>query len=283
MDDDGYDGYDDPYDGYGRYDDYDEVDEQQSRRRAATRLLGVAAAVLAVVAFGAVLLGAGDDGDEDPDEVATEDDADDTSTTKRSSTSTSSSTSTTLSGQPPPAATSGSSTTVGKGTSTTKASTTTTTATPDEPPEPRCVSGGGGAAVPVSDDWATHWQTKPNPNDAATISVCVDDVTPKVGQVVTVSLVGNDPDAEFFDAECGWLITWENDHASLCRDALVITPDPRPTPPEVPGRIRRSATHTYTAAGPATITGSVWSSAWHGYNEPYSSFAEAEIPVVVHA
>ena len=119
----------------------------------------------------------------------------------------------------------------------------------------------------------------PKPNDPATVSICVDDVTPQVGQNVTLSIVGDDPDAIFPTTECGVFITWEGQHASFCRDFVIPWGDPRPTPKEEPGHVLQHHAHTYDTPGTKTVTGSVWSAEYDGYTSPYSSRAIAALEV----
>ena len=200
------------------------MDEYEARR--ATVVLLSAFVVLAV-ALGAMVAKGDDDKDDERADVDTEQET--TSTTARPTSTSDGSASSSSSSSV--AASGGSSTSVARGSTTTtkpKPSTTTTVGR-DELAEPGCASGGGGAPEGPGADWATRWQTKPQPNDPATITICIDDITPKVGQVVTLTLVGDDPDAVITEAECGWVIDWEGNLASLCRDVLVPTVAPRPT------------------------------------------------------
>jgi hypothetical protein len=112
------------------------------------------------------------------------------------------------------------------------------------------------------------------------MKVCVDDVTPGVGQAVHLTLTADDPDAKIVQAECGWFITWQDDHGSLCRDYIMA--GVHPVPPEEPGHIDVADAHTYTQQGSFTITVSVWSAEYAGYTSPYSNYVEATIPVQVH-
>ena len=255
------------------------MDEFEARR--ATLVLLSAFVVLAV-ALGAMVAKGGDDDDDERADVDTEQETTTSTTARPTSTSDGGASSSSSSSVAPSG---GSSTSVVRGATTTtkpRASTTTTVGR-DELAEPGCASGGGGPAEGPGADWATRWQTMPRPNDPATVTICVDDVTPKVGQVVTLTLVGDDPDAVITQAECGWFIDWEGNLASLCRDALVGTLVPRPTPPEAPGHVLVRETHVYETPGQRTIGGSVTSAEWHGYRDAYSSFAEAQLNVDVHA
>jgi hypothetical protein len=239
-------------------------------------LLGAAVAALLLVGVITVVARSGDD----PSKVAT----DRTSTTTSSSTSSTSSTTTPAAATTSPTVAVTSSTI---GTSTTRTSTTkppTTSTTKKEPaPEARCAESSSGAPKPAGTGWEHLWQTKPADNDPATIRVCVDDVTPKVGQTVHLTLVGDDPDARIVQAECGWYVTWDGDHASLCRDFLTPVTAPMPTPAEEHGHIETTESHAYDQVGAKTITASVWSGEYSGVTSPYSSYAEAAIAVQVHA
>jgi hypothetical protein len=247
-------------------------------RSAALRLLIGLCALLVGIGLVAALAKASDD--DDSDRVSAEE-------------STSSSRRTTTTELELPGGASSSSTTGGGGSSTSTTSratsttrrpaSTTTTAPDDEAAEPACASAGGGQPTPVDPDWAERWQTMPKPNDPATVSICVDDVTPKVGQKITLSIVGDDPDAIFPTNECGVFITWEGEHASFCRDFLIAWEDPRPTPKEEPGHVLQYHAHTYDTPGTRTLTGSVWSAEYDGYTSPYSSRAIAELQIRVHA
>jgi hypothetical protein len=248
-----------------------------------------ALAVMLVLAVGiaAVVLRDDDGGSDDGDETSSEelDTDDEASSTSSSSSSSSSSSTTVVSGTEGsvPDVGGGSSTTRPRGsTSTTRAGSTTTSA-PDGPPEPACASGSSGGVVPVSDGWQEDWQTMPRPNDPARVSICIDDRTPKVGQTVTVTLRGDDPDAVIVEQECGYLLEWEGSQGNLCRDFLVPSDGPRPTPPQEPGHVIVRFTHVYGSPGGRTIVGTVRSSRYEGYRSPYASDARADLSVIVHA
>jgi hypothetical protein len=69
---------------------------------------------------------------------------------------------------------------------------------------------------------------------------------------------------------------------NLCRDYLIAHDGPRATPAEQAGHIETTFNHTYTKAGTYTLEASVTSAPWEGFRSPYSSYAEATIPVTVH-
>ncbi|HJR24690.1 MAG TPA: hypothetical protein VJ804_04405 [Acidimicrobiales bacterium] len=250
-------------------------------RQGGIRLLIGIAALLLGIGLVAALQKATDDDDPDTDEVATDEST--TSSSRRTTTSGPLG----LPGDPTSTVTtdgsSGSTSSTARASSTTRRPATTTTATDDEPNEPACASAGGGPATPVEADWAERWQTMPRPNDPATVSICVDDVTPAVGQRITLSIRGDDPDAIFPSTECGVFITWDGPHASFCRDFVIAWEDPRPTPKEEPGHVLQYHAHTYDTPGTKTITGSVWSAEYDGYTSPYSSRAIATLQIQVHA
>lgn len=226
------------------------------------------AASLAVLLIGIVTVVARS-GDDDGSDVATD----------ATSTTTSSTSSTTTTAVP---ATTSPSVAESTSTSTTAKATTTTTVRKEPAPEARCAEASSGAPKPAGTGWQQLWQTMPADNDPATIKVCVDDVTPKVGQTVHLTLVGDDPDAKFVQAECGWYVTWEGDHLSNCRDFRTVVTAPMPTPAEEHGHIETADSHAYGTTGARTIIASVWSGNYSGVTEPYSSRAEVAIAVVVH-
>lgn len=131
---------------------------------------------------------------------------------------------------------------------------------------------------------ASHAEPQPGTDaqkDPVTVRICVNDITPAIGQKVTVTLVADDPDAVLVDEECGWEIMWGDEPllGSFCRDfRRGGTPPPFV---EEPGHIERSAQHVYASAGVFTIRGSAWSGAYDGYTNPYSSRAEAELTIRV--
>jgi hypothetical protein len=283
--------YDDGWDPYDDVDPGDEVDpgddvddgepeddggwgEDPPARAAALRLLvGVAVLLLGIGLI--VALSKASDDDEDDDRVAAEEST--TSSTRRSST-----TDLALPGRGSTVTTggSGSTSSTSRGSSTTGKSTTSTTRD-DELPEPGCASGGGGPATAPADSWATRWQTKPQPNDPAKVTICVDDVTPKVGQVVHLSLRGDDPDAVIPNEQCSWFVTWDGPHDNPCQSVTVPTGGPAPTPDQVPGHVVVQLEHTYDTPGAKTIIGSVAST--DGDLGPYTSYAEADLVIQVHA
>jgi hypothetical protein len=276
--------------GGGPYDRGGYDDEPPAPRRAA-RLLEAAVAILVAVAVVALIVRAGDDdsGDGDGDEVSAEEEEDTTTSSRRTTSTTSASSTTTGLDPASTIAGSGSSTTKvgtggGGGSSTTRRPTTTqTTQRVYEDLTLGCADGGGGAVLQPGADWPERWQTKPEPNDPATISVCVDDLTPRVGQEIEVRLVGQDADAIFTDADCGWLVFFgDGEPHPNCRPGGGVPAEPQPTPNQQFGRILRSAKHTYGSAGARTITASVVSAPWTGVTSPYSSVAVAEINITVH-
>jgi hypothetical protein len=195
---------------------------------------------------------------------------DDTQAGAGGTTTTSSSTTSSTTPTPTPAEATSSSTTA----------TTKEAGGHDTPPEKRCVDASSGPVQPVADDWGSRWQTKPEANDPVTMTICIDDATPAVGQTVRLTLTADDPDAKIVEAECGWFVTWQDDHDNLCRDFLLA--GVHPTPAEEPGHVEVSDTHVYTQPGSFTIIASVWSAEYVGYTSPYSSYVEANIPVQVH-
>ena len=68
-----------------------------------------------------------------------------------------------------------------------------TTTVEEPPPEPRCEIATGEPRSFAG--WAEYYQTDPGDDQPVSMRLCVDDVTPRVGQVVTVTVAANDPDA----------------------------------------------------------------------------------------
>lgn len=112
--------------------------------------------------------------------------------------------------------------------------------------------------------------------------VCIDDVTPAVGQTVNVSVVAGDKDATIGTGECDVKVDWEGNAGSLCRDTVVVTRGPQPTPPREPGRVQVTYQHTYSRTGDALIDVSVWSGPADGKRYPYNSYNSVELPITVH-
>ena len=129
-------------------------------------------------------------------------------------------------------------------------------------------------------DWHRYWLTEPQPNDPMTVEVCIDDVTPAVGQEVLVTLTASDPDAVIPD-DCSMAVFWEGSFGDLCRDVFVMRPGPEPTPPEQPGNLAKTFAHVYEDSGSRTLTGRAFSGPPVGPH-PYSSYARADIVVDVH-
>ncbi len=239
-----------------------------------------ALAVMVVLALGiAAAVLADDDDDGDREDAASELDTNDRSTS--SSSSTTSTTAGAGAGDTTPTIGPGSSsTTTPRVTSTTRRGATTTTVA--EPlADPDCETWEG-QTEPVPADWAERWQTMPQPNKPAMVTICIDDTTPKVGQTVVVTLQGDDPDAVIVEQECGWRILLEGDEPNTCRDYLTPHDGPRPTPPPELGYVLVRRTHVYGTPGTRTIVGTVQSSRYEGYTSPYASSARAGLPIVVH-
>lgn len=257
-----------------------------SRRRALVRGGGVVALAAAAV-WAVAVVGAGDGG---RPAVRTADDPNHPSYVAPTSTTSSSTTSTTLDGdddgtdrreddQVGPTT----STAVGAG------------PVSDPAPEPRCATVTGEPNT-VRSDWAArgsssgpaaYWRTQPAQDKPITIKVCIDDVTPKVGQTVTVTVTADDPDQVFIDGSCNRLsVSWERTEPviSFCNDGI---PPPPETPADTPepgpaGHAELTDSYVYTAAGPQTVIASATSGRDTGAPEPYRSRASVQLPITVH-
>jgi hypothetical protein len=249
-----YDGGGDGGDGDGGgYDDYD--DDDGRRRRGV--LVGLLALVLVLggIVAAALLVSADDDGDVDTIATSTSRPRPSTTTTKVTPTSIGplpGQTSTTAVGG-------GSSTTVKSTTSTTKAAVTTSTTEASD--DPVCTRGS---------------TANPGANDPMEVAFCVDDPSPKVGQIVTVNGTAVDRNAEV-ESQC-IKVSWEGEPFTGC--AVLPTPDP-----EV---INQSYTfkHAFTKPGTYTIhVGAISNPANPPSNtpDPRQSFAEATVKITVHA
>lgn len=246
----------------------------RGRRIRAVRRLNSSAAALAVLAIAAVsLVSSSHDRREEIHAVGST-----TSTTSSSSSSTTSSTALTVESIVP-------STTIPRPTTTTAPPPSTArrsgTPTTTPPPTPTCVTvtGEGGQ---VRAGWEPYWATEPQPNDPVTLELCVDDVTPAVGQTVTATVSARDPDGAFHPDGCAVRVFWDDAVVDLCRDAIKPPPEaPAPTPAEQPGSLRRSFSHAYSAPGRHTVVGRAYSADGGGHH-PYESAASARVPVEVH-
>ena len=158
----------------------------------------------------------------------------------------------------------------------------TTTAKPVEVKENQCTSAPAAEPQPRRDDWATYWQTEPDANQPMTLEVCLDDVKPKVGQLITLTLIADDPDASIGEAECGVFVTWLSDHSNLCRDYIINDGKVEPTPTKEHGHFEKTYTHTYTKAQTYLVEASTASSEYTGKPHPYASSADVQLHVSVH-
>jgi hypothetical protein len=160
----------------------------------------------------------------------------------------------------------------------------TTAATVDDAAELHCVTTTASDPTPTPDDWATYWQTKPDPpqNKGLSLKICVDDLTPKVGQVLTLNVLADDPDAKIGTGDCDIYVTWDSNTGSKCRDTVAVPTEPKPTPKAEHGRVTKTYTHTYNASGDHTIDVSAWSGPDSPDRHPYASYNSIELQVRVH-
>jgi hypothetical protein len=242
--------YDDGGDGGGGdgggYDDYD--DDDGRRRRGV--LVGLLALVLVLggIVAAALLVSADDDGDVDTIATSTSRPRPSTTTTKVTPTSIGplpGQTSTTAVGGGP-------STTVKPATSTTKPAVTTSTTEASD--DPVCTRGS---------------TANPGANDPMEVAFCVDDPSPKVGQIVTVNGTAVDRNAEV-ESQC-INVSWEGEPFAGC--TVFATPDP-----EV---INQSYTFKHAFTKPGTYT--IHVGAISNPPEGRQSFAEATVKITVHA
>ena len=135
---------------------------------------------------------------------------------------------------------------------------------------------------PPAADWNQRWATEPNPNDPLSVVVCIDDVTPVVGQKVVVSVVADDPDALIYDGPCDVDVRWQGE-SSRCREFLTVEEGIQPTPLEEHGHQELGFEHIYGKAGTFFVIGQAWSGEDDGQSHPYKSYNSSQIRIVVHA
>ena len=167
-------------------------------------------------------------------------------------------------------------------TTTTVPAPTTSTPLPTAPPAGRCVSVPPGDPRPTTNEWYRYWHTQPQPNDGISLTLCIDDVTTRVGQVVTLRVVADDPDASIGTGPCDVIVEWDG-QGNLCHDTVSPTdPEPQPTPAEQPGHVDLTFKHTYDTPGERIVYVDVWSGPDDGHKpHPYHSTAAGEIKLVV--
>jgi hypothetical protein len=161
------------------------------------------------------------------------------------------------------------------------ATTTTKAPTPVEVKEKQCASAPAAQPQPRPDDWATYWQTEPDANQPMTMEICIDDVTPRVGQLVTLTVTADDPDASIGEGDCDIYVSWMSNPGNLCRDYMSIG-EAQPTPAKEHGHIVKSYTHTYTKAQTYIVEVDAASSEFTGKRHPYASSATAQLHLSVH-
>lgn len=174
-------------------------------------------------------------------------------------------------------------------TSTSETTTTTTTpppvattAKPSEVKEKACASAPPAEATPRPDDWANDWQTEPDANQPMTLQICLDDAKPRVGQLVTLTVIADDPDASIGEGDCDITVSWMSNAGSLCRDYVVHDGTTEPTPAKEHGHVEKTYSHTYTKAQTYLVDVYASSSVYTGKRHPYASSAHAELHVSVH-
>ena len=94
-------------------------------------------------------------------------------------------------------------------------------------------------------------------------------------------MIADDPDAHIGEESCDVYVTWDSNSGSLCRDVVIPTSEPRPTPDEEHGHVEKTYTHTYGTVGEPLIDVSVWSGPGDGHRYPYNSYANIELKLTV--
>jgi len=163
----------------------------------------------------------------------------------------------------------------------TTASTVLPTTTTLDAREPKCATAPKKDATAPPDDWASYWQTRPASNQPLSLEICLDDVTPTVGQLVTLTVTADDPDATIGEANCDIYVSFVTSPGSDCRDFRGPTSAPEPTPPAAHGHVVKTYTYTYAKAQTYLVFVTVWSSPESGKPHPYASKADASLHVSV--
>ncbi|MDP1794424.1 MAG: hypothetical protein Q8K63_09845 [Acidimicrobiales bacterium] len=169
-----------------------------------------------------------------------------------------------------------------------RSTTTTTTIAaqtefPDAPAELICAETTRSEPAPAQSDWATYWTTKPEPNDELLLKICVEDATPKIGTTLKLYVLAQDKDAEIGTGGCDIFVTWNSNSGSSCRDTAIAPPDePKPTPPQKPGRVTMTYIHEYSEPGEWIIDVSAWSGPDNDEPHPYASYNSIELRVNAH-
>jgi hypothetical protein len=165
---------------------------------------------------------------------------------------------------------------------TTTAPPVTTTAKPAEVREKECASAPPAEPTAPPDNWATDWQTEPDANQPMTLQICIDDAKPRVGQLVTLTVIADDPDASIGEGDCDISVTWMSNPGNLCRDYMVHGDPPAPTPAKEHGHVEKTYSHAYTKAQTYLVDVYAASSVFTGRRHPYASSAHAELHLSVH-
>jgi hypothetical protein len=135
--------------------------------------------------------------------------------------------------------------------------------------------------TPPPADWATYWQTQPDPNRPVSLEICLDDVAPTVGQPVTLTVTADDPDASIGEGNCDIAVSWVSSPGTDCRDFQAAPGSPEPTPSKVHGHVVKTYTYSYTKAQTYLVFVTAWSSPESSKPHPYASDAQASLHVSV--
>ena len=158
---------------------------------------------------------------------------------------------------------------------------TTNTTAPIETADLDCARTTPATPTP-QDNWEEYWLTEPADNQPMNLQVCVDDTTPKVGQVVTIAVIAADRDAQVGTGACDIRVTWAPP-TKKCRTTTVVENGPQPTPGPANGKsVTLTFTHTYNEAGDQSVDVAVWSGADDQKRHPYKSYASISRQITVH-
>lgn len=246
---------------------------EPDQRRRKNQYLAVAVFAVSLLIAGLVVAFSGDD-----DKPVNASDTKTTTTTSPSDDVIASSTTTGLG-----ATTTTSTTAKRPSATTTSTSVLTNTTVPIETADLDCVRTTPADPTPIDPNWSEYWTTRPtSTNKAMQLQVCVDDTTPKVGQLITISVIAYDPDQQVGTGPCDIRVTWEGSPKSCRTSTVVGEPTQTPDPDTTSKKTTMTYTHTYKDSGEQNVDVAAWSGADDQKRSPYKSYASISRQITVH-
>ncbi len=149
--------------------------------------------------------------------------------------------------------------------------------------ERKCATATG--ATTTNTTWSNYYSSDPGANQPATVTICIDDIHPKVGHKAVLTVTAKDPDGTIAaDDECAVYVSWESDPGSLCYDVLIPPgTGPKPAPPaRQAGAVDKTVNHTYSKAGDFKIEVDI-TTGGDPHRNPYSSGVTVTLPIHVRS